>query len=201
MTANRKQKSELPALIGLCGFKRSGKDTVAGELVTHYGYTRFAFADAVRDELRLVHGIVPPPDNQKDVPGPDGKTYRDKVIEVGEGRRRSIPLYWVMEVDRRLHALAAPRVVVSDCRTEAEMEWVRALGGVLVWIDRDGVVSNGHATEQDHRQACDIVLHNDLNTPEALVASILDQLMAAAGRSRKALPQVTYETIAGVGEE
>lgn len=36
-------------IIGLTGHKRSGKDTVAGALVRHHGFVRFAFADALKD--------------------------------------------------------------------------------------------------------------------------------------------------------
>ncbi|WP_375591571.1 hypothetical protein [Chitiniphilus eburneus] len=38
-------------LIGLCGAKRAGKDTVADHLVRHHGFTRLAFADALRAEV------------------------------------------------------------------------------------------------------------------------------------------------------
>ena len=38
-------------IIGLTGYARSGKDTVANYLVEHHGYTRVAFADAIRDAL------------------------------------------------------------------------------------------------------------------------------------------------------
>ena len=93
--AKRQLQERLPSLIGLCGFKRAGKDTVARELVASFGYQRFAFADAVREELQRTQGIAPPPDNQKDVAGADGKSYRDKLIELGEGRRRAAHLFWV----------------------------------------------------------------------------------------------------------
>ncbi|GAA5785097.1 hypothetical protein [Chitiniphilus shinanonensis] len=38
-------------LIGLCGNKRAGKDTAADHLVRHHGFTRLAFADALRAEV------------------------------------------------------------------------------------------------------------------------------------------------------
>lgn len=41
-------------IIGLTGLKRSGKDTMANHLVENYGYTKYAFADPIRDICRVV---------------------------------------------------------------------------------------------------------------------------------------------------
>lgn len=38
-------------IIGLAGYARSGKDTVADYLVQNHGFTRLAFADAMREAL------------------------------------------------------------------------------------------------------------------------------------------------------
>lgn len=39
-------------ILGLCGFASAGKDTVADLLVTHAGFRKLAFADALKGELR-----------------------------------------------------------------------------------------------------------------------------------------------------
>jgi dephospho-CoA kinase len=38
-------------IIGISGYARSGKDTVANYLVEHHEFTRMAFADAMREAL------------------------------------------------------------------------------------------------------------------------------------------------------
>lgn len=43
--------NHLPIIIGLAGPAGSGKDTVADLLVAHHGYTKLAFADALRAEV------------------------------------------------------------------------------------------------------------------------------------------------------
>ena len=43
-------------IFGLCGKARSGKDTVANHLVTHYGFRRIAYADAVRSAWDAIDG-------------------------------------------------------------------------------------------------------------------------------------------------
>ena len=45
-------------IIGLTGFARSGKDSVAKVLVDQYGFTRVAFADKIRELLYEVNPIV-----------------------------------------------------------------------------------------------------------------------------------------------
>lgn len=45
-------------IIGLSGYAQTGKDTVAQYLVEEYGFTRIAFADAIRDALYALDPIV-----------------------------------------------------------------------------------------------------------------------------------------------
>lgn len=45
-------------VVGLTGLPRSGKDTVADYLVQEYGFTKFAFADAVYEEVAEAFGVT-----------------------------------------------------------------------------------------------------------------------------------------------
>ncbi|HEU0196993.1 MAG TPA: hypothetical protein VFQ88_07215 [Nevskiaceae bacterium] len=164
-------------LIGLCGFKRAGKDTVASGLVQVHGFTRVAFADALRREVAEIDGIPVAEDAMKDVPAANGRTYRDALIDRGQARRAEDPDYWVKQLqaivlDMRSNA----NVVVSDCRFPNEFAWVREHGGHLVWIRRCGVVSNGDITEQDWSHKCDFTFDNDMSTPPALAARLLQDI-------------------------
>jgi hypothetical protein len=46
-------------IIGLCGFASSGKDTVADLLITHAGFRKIAFADALKAELAEAFHVEP----------------------------------------------------------------------------------------------------------------------------------------------
>lgn len=46
-------------IIGLCGFAAAGKDTVADYLVKHAGFTKLAFADALRWEVAEAFHVEP----------------------------------------------------------------------------------------------------------------------------------------------
>lgn len=168
-------------LIGLCGFKRSGKDTVARGLAEVYGFERFAFADALREEVAALDGISQPDDAQKDVRGANGQSYRDALIARGQARRAQDPDYWVKALASSIAQPPAPaNIVITDCRFPNEIDWIRDTGGQLVWVWRDGIVSNGHITERDWRPACDIVLHNDWRTPGELAHELMQTLRARA---------------------
>lgn len=161
-------------LIGLCGFARAGKDTVAKGLVERYGFTRFAFADAIRREVEAQYGVAPFADDAKDAPGGDGVSYRDILLEHGHRRREQNPDYWIEAIERSICQPPTPaNIVVSDCRMEREIDWVRENDGFLVWVHRSDLSSNGDATERDWSATCDVLLHNDWRSPDQLATAVM----------------------------
>lgn len=151
-------------IIGLSGYKRSGKDTAARALSARLGYTRIAFADALRDEIFDRYGIrLGDDDKDKPLPAYGLRSYRDLLIEHAEERRAQNPGYWVERVDAQVreYRQLGIRVVVTDVRLPNEVAWLRAMGGLHIWVQRPGVVSNGHATEQDLSSHADLVVVND----------------------------------------
>lgn len=49
----------LPPIVGLTGFAQHGKDTVGARLVSKYGYTRYGFADGLRDMALVLNPVIP----------------------------------------------------------------------------------------------------------------------------------------------
>ena len=41
-------------IIGICGFKSSGKDTIADYLIQNYGFKRLSFASALKDIISIM---------------------------------------------------------------------------------------------------------------------------------------------------
>lgn len=164
-------------LIGLCGFRRAGKDAVARGLVEVFGFERFAFADAIRREVEELDGIAPVVDARKDVVGDGGGSYRDALLARGAQRRAENPDYWIEAIERAICAPPAPaNVVVTDCRLPKELDWIRENDGFLAWVHRDGLASNGHDTERDWQAACDVVLHNDWRNPVELATELMHSI-------------------------
>lgn len=121
-----------PALIGLMGKARVGKDTFARHL-KQYGYTQIALAWPLKIE-GLAAGY-----SYEELFG-DHKTpgVRDFLQQYGADQRAVREEYWLEQVAawRRLGAELRSEVahVISDIRYPNEAEWVKANGGILVRI-------------------------------------------------------------------
>ena len=133
-------------IIGLAGFARSGKDTVADILVRDYGYTRYAFADPLKNILYSMDDTVR---RKVDMFGWDeakqtGNT-RVQLQELGMAIRQQFGSEILLQ---RILKVAEPPFVISDVRLPFEARAVHIAGGVIFRVDRPGVgPANNHATE------------------------------------------------------
>lgn len=173
-------KQKIP-LIGLCGFAQSGKDTTASYLVRDKGWTRVAFADALRDVLYALNpiakvdfssGAYDPILRVQELIGYEGwdaakvnhEEIRKLLQRLGTEAGRDIidNNLWVGIGENKIEAAGTP-VVVTDCRFPNELAMVRRRNGKLIWINRPGVgAANAHASEHSITEDdCDIVLEND----------------------------------------
>jgi hypothetical protein len=149
-------ESPWPLLIGLTAWARGGKDAVA-DILASEGFTRTAFADPIYNVILTMNPLVK-------VKPTAGWRYRlrphrrlgELVAEHGwhwikehspEGRRLLNTLgaairdydndFWVKATMGGLEP--GKRYVLADCRFPAEVDALRAHGGVLVRITRPGV--------------------------------------------------------------
>jgi hypothetical protein len=184
--------STLPRFVGLSGYSRSGKDTVASFLVAEYGYRQIAFADRLR---ALVVALFPSIAEIVNGAGGDWEKAKEnpevkRVLQgVGEAVRKNVgPDVWVVA------ALSPIRddelVVVSDARYLNEADAIVSRGGTLLRIERPGTKPfNNHVSETalDRYDGFHAVLVND-STLEVL-----------HGRVRVALSEMSLELVtAGV---
>ena len=160
-------------VIGLSGYARSGKDTVADILVNNYSFTRLAFADKVREFLYASDDAV-----------------KFVVDEVGWERAKNMPSvrralqttglaarevfgqnFWVDQIVKSLDDLNL--VVITDVRFKNEADKIRNRGGYVWRITRNGVGPvNDHISELDlDDYEFDLVLNNNhsLDTLEKMV--------------------------------
>lgn len=136
-------------IIGLCGYARVGKDTMAAAIVER-GWTRLAFADNLKNDLyetlkrAVTRGSVPVADAatfaSKMLAGPDKAKARPLMVAYGAFMRTFEPDYWIARLWRQIDALPDDaRVVITDVRYKNEADWVRSLGGKTLWLWRDGI--------------------------------------------------------------
>jgi dephospho-CoA kinase len=122
--------------IAICGRARSGKDTVANYLEETYAFTKFAFAD---DMKQLLHKLFPHiSDRPKprrayqvfgeglrnlDLPGAD-HVWIDACM-----RKVNAHIWWHSEVDNR-----GANVVITDLRMQLELDYLRANGFTIIRV-------------------------------------------------------------------
>lgn len=125
-----------PANIGLIGRLRSGKDTVAAYLASKYGYTQFAFGDALKDDFHRRYPEIPREPKPRAGYQLHGQFMREHV---GEN-------VWIDACFASIDALAAWRAelgesvpplnaVISDVRQLNEAEALSARGYVLIRVE------------------------------------------------------------------
>lgn len=139
-------------IIGILGFKGSGKDTAAQALIREYGFAKFAFADALKDTLAAMfcwdrdalEGVTP-----------DSRKWRESVDEWW-AKRLNIPHFtprfamthvgtevlrghfhddlWLANIERRIQLSNTQKVIITDCRFPNEAGMIRRMGGKFVRI-------------------------------------------------------------------
>lgn len=144
-------------IIGLSGYARSGKDTVAEYLVEHYGYTRVAFADAVRNYAYEINPLIDNAIRLAEVVDDYGWDVAKQNLEirrtlqqVGVAARNQFgDLFWVnMALDKVSYT---GDYVITDVRFKNEASHIKRRDYAQVWrIERPGVGPiNNHISEVD----------------------------------------------------
>lgn len=147
-------------IIGLTGYARSGKDTVANILVNNYGYTRVAFADKIRKLLLEMDPILENgyrlSSTLEDYGWEVAKSkpeVRRLLQTLGVGARNIFgPQFWVHEALKTMLDDLKPdlKYVVTDVRFLNEADMIKANNGQIWRIKRTGVVAyNRHISETE----------------------------------------------------
>lgn len=186
----------LPSLIGLSGYARAGKDTVAG-ILAERGYERVAFADALRDALYALNPVVTISYQVRDgirhsaahkrvsavvdalgwdKAKTDYPEIRDLLQRLGTevGRIQWGDDFWVQIAMRK--AINFPLTVITDVRFPSEAASIKKHRGEVWRINRPGTDPvNGHSSETAlDNYTFDRYIDNDA-TIEALRDLVLDQ--------------------------
>jgi cytidylate kinase len=104
-------------IIALSGPRACGKSTIADHLVNNHGYTRIAFADALRDIAAVA--------------GSDFINDRLYLASLGEKLRAQVPDFLLQAVNNRLQSIEG-HVVIEDIRFPAEVEFCQSIGATTI---------------------------------------------------------------------
>lgn len=141
------------AIIAFTGPIGCGK-TTAAKALTHRGWARIRFAETLKAMGRSFGLSDAQLDgDEKEVPSEllCGKTPRQFMQWLGTdfGRKMIGDDVWIRAWARHVEQTPAYiPVVVDDVRFENEANAVRALGGIVVRVLREGCGSDAHASEQ-----------------------------------------------------
>ena len=140
-------------IISISGFKGHGKDTVGQILAQHAGYTPTSFADPLKRMLSVqfgwsleqLQGLTAESRSWREQPDPYwseklGRTFtpRQAMTEIGTDliRRKFLDTQWCDLMQKQLQSSVTP-VVITDARFQNELQMIRDLGGVTIWVKRD----------------------------------------------------------------
>ena len=121
--------------IGLCGYMRSGKDTVADYLIAEHHYHRMGFAQALKVEVARGVGCAP-----GDLLKEPLKSQIRPVLQVWgtEFRRAVDENYWVDRAEEQIDVwqnVSSRRIVFTDVRFWNEINMLRGRGFMIIKID------------------------------------------------------------------
>lgn len=155
-------------LIAMCGAIGSGKDTVADHLCEKHGFRRISFAEPLKRVAMEIYGLESRHvyGTQEDKAEPlehvraaDGslRTPRQILEWLGtEGFRHIDPDTWVKLCMRTAENMTTygGRVVITDARFYNEFEAVRAAGGQIWYVVKEGgrQESTGHESDEQWRR-------------------------------------------------
>lgn len=154
-------------IIGLHGRAGAGKDTIAQHLRDRHNYSTLAFATPVKDML-IALGV--PRANLTDSVLKEqtidwiGQSPRQLMQTLGTawGRGMVDDELWLRHAERRMHYLrkVSPHICITDVRYPNEARWVRAQGGRVWHILRDGKIT----AYADHSSESPLPIEDDDRT-------------------------------------
>ncbi len=149
-------------LIGLSGYARSGKDTVADFLVANHGFTKVSFAQPMRDALYALNPKIDYDLRLQEIidfwgwDGYKASEHGDEIralmqrLGTDVARKQWYEGFWVdLAIDKALELLdTGKNVVFTDARFPNEAEMIKYYDGQVWRIERDGVgAANAHVSE------------------------------------------------------
>jgi hypothetical protein len=176
-------------LIGICGKKFSGKDTMADYLVSRYGFKKMAYADGLKKACRELFMFSEEQCSNprlKEVTDPRwGISPRTAFQMVGTDwvRHQFRRDFWVqrmrVHLEEEIRKDPSVRIVVSDVRFENEKDLLQEKNGVVCGVHRS---SNRHHDTHESETGTDsffdtlFPLHNN-GTVQEFYEKIDDYLM------------------------
>ena len=145
-------------IIGLIGYKGSGKDVMADYLVSHYNFEKMAFADPLKDICRILFDLSETQLTDRKLKEQKIEFWslspREILQKVGTDlfRKHFDTEFWVKLMENKIYQKLEKNpnlnIVCSDVRFQNEANLIQKLGGKIVYIDRFDCPNDSHESEQ-----------------------------------------------------
>lgn len=142
-------------ILGITGLAGAGKDTIGDYLVTNYGFTRYGFADKLKELAEQADPMIGDDSLAEliyrdgwDIAKKENTEVRTFLQNLGHGARQVFgDTFWI---DRVFDQDLPLRTVITDVRYENEFYAIRRNGGYIIRVNRDVELVNNHITEVGH---------------------------------------------------
>lgn len=156
-------------LIGLCGRKGSGKDTVAGILAEQHGFLPHALATPLKRVCAELFDFTDDQlwgESREVLDERYGKTPRELMQRLGtDFVRKELSMDFWLDRFQSWYELnsSVPRIVVSDVRFQNEINFIKRLGGTIYEVRRSQADrSDPHVSKRvELLEGIDAVINND----------------------------------------
>lgn len=144
----------MTCIIGVCGQKFNGKDTIADYVVSKYHFTKISIGDPLKQALQNIFGFTDAQlwGNQKEIIDPFwGMTPRDVMQFVGtDVFRNYFPVkfpcigdkLWVLALQKKINDLFSRgihKIIIPDIRFPNEEFIVKKYGGKIIRVNRPSI--------------------------------------------------------------
>ena len=180
----------IPKIIAICGYKRSGKDTVANIISQLYGHKHMKIASKLKDVVQTLFGFTYSQieeDSKDDVDHRWGISPRQAMQFIGTemfqfkvqellpdiGRR-----FWIKGMTATIPENTS--IVISDLRFVHEYEELKKLGVYVIRVNRD----TENMTTDKHPSECDflnIPINLEINNTESNIDNLTQTIINQIG--------------------
>ena len=125
-------------IIAIAGKKAAGKDLLGAFLMVE-GFERFAFGDIIRKRVIRDFGLTEEQvyGTLKETVDIRWNTTPRKIMEkYGMFFRKFDVQYWIKQLGKAIEESDAEKIVVTDVRLKAEVEFLKAIGARVIRLER-----------------------------------------------------------------
>ena len=146
---SRIPKDNFPIVIGISGYKQSGKDTIAGQIAFNILKFNFfkndeiifeKFATGLKNEICEAFDITSEHLDKRKLVSPLVRRVL-QVVGTEWGREERGKDIWVKQLEERILNKKPKLVLITDLRFISEAEWIRSKNGFIVRVERTGQVN------------------------------------------------------------